>query len=188
MRYILLLLLPLFISCSTTSDLKEFTTPPKHLYKGSFHKSYQYYVVTNVCKPAPQDMKGATHTCDMGLELHYFVDGLSTVVLSEIAGKWSHLFEFSLAPEFKVEGENNEVSISNALAGKWYKFEEKTIGVKSLLWIRVNYEVSGDSASADVVFDLSDPTKPKLVFADEATEDDDKDQSWADIKKRLKLK
>ena len=124
MRHFLLLLVPIFISCTTTSNLKEFTTPPKQLYGGSFHKSYQYYVVTNVCRPAPENAdKLITHICDMGLELHYFVDKPTTFVFSDISAKWGHLFEFSLAPEFKVEGENNEVSISNKVDGKWYKFE-----------------------------------------------------------------
>ncbi len=178
-----ILLLPLLaIACTTAnvSTSKEYKSVPKQLYAGSFHKSYQYYILSEPCKATTKD-------CGMSLELHYFVDSPVLYPLSTLVGEFNYLFQFDVAPEFKLEVNDNELSISNSVGGKWYKFEEKTEGDKSLLWIRIGYEADDLPVSADIVLDLTDPTTPKRIHA-ETNIQEGKDSDWNEIKLQLKLK
>jgi hypothetical protein len=188
--YKILLLLPILISCTTLTvapdTSKNYTSPPKQLYSGSFHKSYQYHILTNSCTKAEDDAQPEVNEfCDMALELHYFVDSPITHLMSNIMQEHNRLFRFVVATEFKIEINDNELSISNAQGGEWYKFEEKLENDKNLLWIRVSYEEEDKPLVADIVLDMTDPSNPQKIYAvDENT--DTEEVQWADIKKELK--
>lgn len=183
-------LLPLLLACTTISKTadtsKNYSSPPKQLYAGAFHKSYQYYVLTNNCTKTYDDTQPeVSEFCDMALELHYFVDSPMKYLMADVMQEHNHLFRFAVAPEFKVEVNENELSISSSVGGEWYKFEEKLENNKNLLWIRVSYEDQEKPMVADIVLDVTDPSQPKKVFVLDDSPESEEIQ-WNDIKKQLK--
>lgn len=186
----LLLLLPALFACTTAANKTSATSlaMPTDLYTGSFHKSYQYYIKNKGClEVQTQVAEQATKSCEMNLELHYFVDTPFIHSLASLTSTHAFLFSFFYGPDYKVEKEGNEVSISSDTEGKWYRFEEKTEDEKSLLWIRVGYVDDEKPMVADVVLNITDASQPRSIYPIEAREESE-EINWNEIKKSLKLK